>query len=134
MRIPIPLWLRNPRAHARIKRRLLPTGVEVIEFDRPLTAAELGRIRDGFGKQYSETDRHPFEDLPCGYPGFRPMTQAEINALVRGPYRRSDFFADGGVYLPADAPRWRWWRDPLVIGGAVGAVVVLAFFLIWGGL
>lgn len=51
-------------------------------------------------------------------------------------YRRADFLVDPhlGVYLPPDPPRpYRWQNDPAVIGGLIGAIIVLAAVLIWGG-
>lgn len=57
-------------------------------------------------------------------------------AELASRYRRADF-THGPCYLPPDAPRqadrWRWERDPLVIGTALGFIVIGFALALLGG-
>lgn len=37
------------------------------------------------------------------------------------------------IVRPRAPARWRWWRDPVVIGAAFAAAAMLAAIGIWGG-
>ncbi len=58
-----------------------------------------------------------------GYAG----TDRHLGLTCPADYRRQDFTA-GPCYLPPDAPvapgRWRWERDPAVIGAVLGFIAI----------
>lgn len=109
MRFNLPYAFRSPWYKARIERRLRPL--------TPSSAHRLARADKWTGPVARDLER-----------------RAQIAA-----YRRADFLGTSpDVYLPPDGAiprppgRWRWWRDPVVIGSAIGfAVMCVALVAIY---